>query len=395
MSLFELKSKISTLDHEIALDANYINEKTADPTVQLDDIKAKEAHRDELVYRRDLLRKQHDLEETSQRRALEIQEARANVTPEMSGSDKAKGARGKLYRAIINREDLSKVFSDPSLKAYTGLGAIPTGSADYGSGDSLLPINVSKEIIVEPGEMNPIRGVATVSNITGLIEPALDFSYSGDFDDLNDFADGALVEANASDITYERHSIRPYVPVSDSLLDCTDADLAGVIENGLQKGLALNEMARIFSAVPASTYEKMSLYSTYNNVSTVTASTLKAAIAAASAALPMGYINRTLVINPADWYQVWASEPNGAGRSPDAWTQDFFGLKVVLCSAAQSGKPIVGDFSYLRINYERGARFELDRTAKQGKNDFVLSATYDIRVRKANAFRIAAVTPEG
>jgi HK97 family phage major capsid protein len=68
----------------------------------------------------------------------------------------------------------------------------------------------------------------------------------------------------------------------------------------------------------------------------------------------------------------------------------LFGKPVVLVDDA--ALPVIGDFSYVRINYDIGTTYDTDKDVDAGIYKFVLTAWYDIKLRLSSAFRIAEVT---
>ena len=68
----------------------------------------------------------------------------------------------------------------------------------------------------------------------------------------------------------------------------------------------------------------------------------------------------------------------------------LFGKQVVLVDEAVD--PVVGDFSYCRINYDIGSTYDTDKDVDAGIYKFVLTAWYDIKLRLKSAFRIASIT---
>ena len=236
MTLFELKEKLATLNAAIKADADWIAEKAADPTVPMEEIKAKTSHRDELVVRRDLLQKQHDEMEKQQREALGNQPNTGN--PDKDNLVKSKAA---FYRAVATGEDRTKV--------YQGLGAIPAGSADLGSGSALLPSTLSSELIAEPFEENSLRRVEQTSQIAGLEEPRISFAIDDEdlLEDVIDFETAKEIEATADTVTYGRYKTKVKIKVSDTVLMGTDTNLVNTIENELRSGLARKEKLRAFA----------------------------------------------------------------------------------------------------------------------------------------------------
>ncbi|MBR3174906.1 MAG: hypothetical protein IKF55_03435, partial [Oscillospiraceae bacterium] len=111
MNLFELKEKLATLRAAILADANWLAEKAADPATSMDDIKEKQAHRDELQTRYDTLKAEHDRMEEEQRIKVAGEAiASGAVTPEQNLVE----AKGAFYRDALTGN---------VKKTYEGLGA--------------------------------------------------------------------------------------------------------------------------------------------------------------------------------------------------------------------------------------------------------------------------------
>ena len=99
--------------------------------------------------------------------------------------------------------------------------------------------------------------------------------------------------------------------------------------------------------------------------------------------------NARIVMNAIDWYDMWGGNLNQAGMYFEDRPLSLFGKQVVLVDDATD--PVVGDFSYARINYDIGTIYDTDKDVDKGVYKFVLTAWYDIRLRLASAFRIATV----
>lgn len=378
-TLFELKEKMATMQAAINADAQWIAEKAADPTTPMADIDAKTTHRDELVKRFELLKKEHDAMEAEQKAALVRQHGPVGALDEKAAKLKAKA---DFYRAALVGGDMRK--------AYAGLGAIPGGDGDLGSGERLLPTNMSNELITEPLVENPMREIVRMSNITGLEEPKLAFELDGAYDDVTDKETAKEIELEGDSVTYGRHKVKVKARVSDTVIHGTDLNLVSEIENALRSGLAVNEMARMFATSPGSGYEGMSFYSTQNAVKTVEGASKQAAIAACLADLPIGFRrNARIVMSAVDWFEMWKDNLNYNGTFFEDRPMMLFGKPVTLVDEAID--PIVGDFSYARINYDIGALFDTDKDVDAGVYKFVLTAWYDIKLRLKSAFRIAKV----
>ena len=381
MTLFEMKEKLNTLKSAILADANWLAEKAADPSTKMEEIKEKQAHRDELQARYDTLKAEHDRMEEEQRVSVAID---AGKGAGMTEKDVRIKAKANLYRALLtgNTAEIQK--------AYTALGAIPALDADLGNGSKLLPTNMQREIIVEPREENPMRGIVRMSNIRGLEEPKLIIDLDGGYDDVTDKETAKEIEIDGDMVSYGRHKVKPKAKISDTVVHGTDLDLVTEVENALRDGLAINEMNRMFAASPTSEYAGMSFYSTDNNIKKVTGTTKQQAIAKALADLPLAFRrNAKIVMSATDWFDMWGANLNQAGMYFENRPQQLFGKEVVLVDDATD--PIVGDFNYCRINYDIDTILDVDKDVDSGIYKYVLTAWYDIKIRLKSAFRIAHV----
>ncbi len=381
MSLFEMKENLFKLNSELKGITDWIAEKAADPNTPIEEIDAKKAKAEELGKRIDILQKAHDDEEKAQRTAMAMQKGSGAGMTEKDVRIKAKA---DAYRALAAGN------ADEIQKAYSALGAIPALDADLGNGSKLLPTNMQNEIIVEPVEENPMRGIMRVSNIRGLEEPKLIFDLDGGYDDITDKDTANEIEVDGDTVPYGRHKVKVKAKISDTVVHGTDLNLVGEVESALRSGLATNELNRMFATNPASDYAGMSFYSSANNVKTVSGATKQAAIAAALADLPMTFRrNATIVMSAADWYAMWGDNLNHAGMFFEDRPLQLFGRKVVLVDDATD--PIVGDFGYSRINYDIDTVMDVDKDVDAGIYKYVLTAWYDIKLRLKSAFRIARV----
>ena len=377
MTLFELKEKIATLNAAIKADADWIAEKAADPTVKMDDINAKTAHRDELVARRDLLQKQHDEMEEAQRNAVAMKAGSGNGMTEKDVIVKNKAA---FYRAVATGEDRSKV--------YAGLGAIPAASADLGNGSALLPSTLSSELIAEPFEENSLRRVEQTSQIAGLEEPRISFAIDDEdlLEDVIDFETAKEIEATADTVTYGRYKTKVKIKVSDTVIMGTDTNLVNTIENELRSGLARKEKLRAFAKSADDTHKHMSFY--MNGIKGVTGANIVAAIMAALGDLPDAFrANAKVMMRSADWY-TYLQTLNGTNNELfTAKPEEVLGVPVIFNDKADI--PIVGDFSYAKQNYEPVATLKSDEDIDKGVYMYVLTAWGDHQIKLKSAFRLA------
>lgn len=381
-TLYELKEKMAILGEQIAEDANWIADKAANPEIKMEDIEEKKSHRDDLQKRFDMLKEQHDSVERRERENTKQQ----NETAENDPKKALQKAKGEFYRAAITGGDVREVT-----KAYSGLGAIPMQDADLGTGDNLLPTNLSSELLTEPFETNSLRKIEPVSNITGLEEAKLDFEIEdAKLEDVTDKQTAKEIETEGNLITYGRFKTKLSVTVKDTVLHGSPFNLATTIENGLKSALAIKEKMRAFALAPDTDHAHMSFYSTENAVKVIKEATLLDAIIAAWGDLPDAFSeNAYVVMRRADWANILRDILNSSATFIGKKPEDIIGIPAVFNDRAV--KPIVGDFRYSKQNYDIGAIYETDKDAKKGEYYFVFTAWGDHQIRLKSAFRIAEV----
>lgn len=381
MTLFELKEKLAALNAQIKADADWIAEKAADPTVSMDDIKAKKTHRDELTERRDLLKAQHDEMEEQQRNALALKFGSGGGQTEKDVLVKNKAA---FYRAIAHGD------KDAAKKTYQALGGIPVGSADMGSGSNLLPTTLSSEIITEPFEENSLRRVEETSQIAGLEEPRLIFDIDDEdlLEDVIDAETAKEIQTSAELVTYGRYKTKVIIKVADTVVYGTDTDLVTKVENGLRSALARKEKLRAFAKSADEDHKHMSFYMA--GIKGVTGNNIVSAIIAALGDLPDMFRARAkVVMRSQDWYSYLQTLNGSNNELFTAKPQDVLGVTVEFNDRAEI--PIIGDFSYAKQNYDPNAVLDSDKDIKKGLFEYVLTAWGDHQIKLKSAFRLAIV----
>lgn len=379
-SMFEKQQDIAVLGEHLRSKTNELNDIIANASIPMSQITAKKQEVEEAQARYDIAKEQLDKEVAEEQ--AKLQQKVPIVLDEKSSKAKAKG---DYYKAALTGGSASKVAQ----LAYQQLGAIPDGA--NGGGENFLPRNMENELIIEPMQDNPMREVIRITNITGLEEPKLLFEVDGEtYEDVTDSDTAKEIEMEGSTVTYGRHKVKVKAKVSDTVLHGSSIALASTIDNALRSGLAVNEINRMFAKTPKTDYEGMSLYSSANKVKRIYKPTKQAAIAAALADLPMAFRrNARIVMSSVDWYDMWGENLNKSGMFYEERPLTLFGKPVVLVDDAID--PIVGDFTYMGLNYDIGTIYDTDKDVEKGVYLFVLTAWYDIKLRLKTAFRIAKV----
>lgn len=394
MTLFELKEKMATLKAAILADANWLAEKAADPNTEMKDIEEKQAHRDELQKRYDTVKAEHDRMEAEQRQKVAAKAvADGNVTAEQN----LIAAKAAFYRAIFAGKDVDT-------KAYEGLGAIPAANADLGTGDKLLPTNLARELLIEPFEINPLRTIARITNITGLEEPKLGYTIEdADLADVTDKQTANEIALSGDTVAYGRLKAKVSATIKDTVLHGTDVDVVNAVEGALRSALAKREKHFAFlptsSCASDSTHKHMSFYNgtisegvTTYDITAKEGATMYDAIAAALGDLADDYaVNASVMMKKADYYAMVKALANDSEALFGSKPASILGYPVHFCDKATI--PVVGDFKFYGINYDIGTIFETDKDAKKGEYYWVLTAWGDQQIRLKSAFRLAIVNP--
>lgn len=394
MTLFELKEKMATLKAAILADANWLAEKAADPNTKMEEIKEKQDHRDELQKRYDTVKAEHDRMEAEQRQKVAAKAvADGNVTAEQN----LIAAKAAFYRAVFS----GKPFD---AKAYEGLGAIPAADADLGTGDKLLPTNLARELLIEPFEINPLRTIARITNITGLEEPKLGYTIEdADLADVTDKQTANEIALSGDTVAYGRLKAKVSATIKDTVLHGTDVDVVNAVEGALRSALAKREKHFAFlptsSCASDSTHKHMSFYNgtisegvTTYDITAKEGATMYDAIVAALGDLADDYaVNASVVMKKADYYAMVKALANDSEALFGSKPASILGYPVHFCDKATI--PVVGDFKFYGINYDIGTIFETDKDAKKGEYYWVLTAWGDQQIRLKSAFRLAIVNP--
>ena len=395
-TIFELESRKANLAEELANIKEFILAKSDDPNFPMEELEKKQKQADEFQKRIAMLENSIKEAKDIRKKALAMQTGDTLGEKEMRAKAKA-----DFYRAAFGMGDMSK--------AYEGLGAIPTGDADLGSGDKLLPTNLARELLVEPFEDNPLRTVAHITNITGLEEPKLGFTIEdADLADVTDKQTANEIAMTGDTIAYGRMKAKVAATIKDTVLHGTDLDVVSRVEQALRSALAKREKhfafrsaADIYNSGTVDTaHRHMSFYDYSGDYSATptyaitakTGATMYAAIVAALGDLADEFsANARIMMKKSDYYTMIEGLTKNSDTLFGSKPASILGHPVIFCDKAVI--PVVGDFSYYGINYDIGTIYETDKDAKKGEYYFVLTAWGDQQIRLKSAFRLAVVTP--
>ena len=400
MNILEMKRAMKMYEDQRKALADDITRMSADPTTAMDEIRAKKTELAEMDERIANLKAMHDEAEAREKADIAAQ---ANANAVISGKDAGIKAKAAFYRAVFSGKTLDK-------KSYEGLGGIPAADSDLGSGDKLLPTNLARELLIEPFEINPLRTIARVTNITGLEEPKLGYTIEdADLADVTDKQTANEIALAGDTVAYGRLKAKVSATIKDTVLHGTDVDVVNAVEGALRSALAKREKHFAFQSAASiynsgtvdSTHRHMSFYNysgTYSatptyEITAKTGATMYDAIVAALGDLADDFaVNASVVMKKSDYYAMVKALANDSEALFGSKPASILGYPVHFCDKATI--PVVGDFSYYGINYDIGTIFETDKDAKKGEYYWVLTAWGDQQIRLKSAFRLAVVSGE-
>ena len=306
----------------------------------------------------------------------------------MSEKEKTVALKANVIRGMIKKES---VASD--LKALGGsyfLNALSTNTSTGQGGEKILPKTVASEVITEPKTVNKLRNFVRVSRESNLEIPKLTFSIADDAF-IEDEATAKELKVAGSTVAFGRFKSKVYCDVSETMLLGSDINLVAEVDAGLDSAIQTKERKQLFGTnLPVgeahmSFYEKVS--SNYT-IPAVTAETKYLAIKKAIADLHEDYReNAKIIMTYADYLDIIEALANGNATLYMAQPEQILGKPVIFVDAATI--PVVGDLSYLQINYHPETISDSDKNVRTGINTFVLTAWYDIVFRLRSAFRLA------
>ena len=309
-------------------------------------------------------------------------------TQGMSEKDKIVASKANVIRGMIKKESVAD-----DLKALGGsyfLNALSTHPSTGQGGAAILPKTTASEAIVEPKKVNKLRDYIRISHESNLEIPKLTFSIADDAF-IEDEATAKELKLNGSTVVFGRFKSKVYCDVSETMLLGSDINLVAEVDAGLDSAIQTKERKQLFGTALPSNETHMSFYEKNGGsytIPAVTAETKYLAIKKAIADLGEDYReNAKIIMTFADYLDIIEALANGNATLYMAQPEQILGKPVIFCDAATI--PVVGDLSYLQINYHPETISDSDKNVRTGINTFVLTAWYDIQFRLRSAFRLA------
>jgi HK97 family phage major capsid protein len=374
-TLYELKQNLATIGQQLQKVEAQLAEKAVDPNATMEEIQALQKSRDDLKMRFDVIKEQHDALEAEQKAKFNANNGIKNIDDPKERVIKAKA---ELIRATMQGKPVPA-----DVRAALG-------DRNSTGGEKFLPKTLSTEILTEPFVKNPLREISTVTQITNLEIPKLDFTLDDD-DFIADTATAKELEQTGDVVTFGRFKFKVFAGISETVLNGSDVNLVTYVERALQSGVAAKEKKVAFTTTPKTGEEHMSFYT--SGIQEVTGENLYKAIKAAIADLHEDYReNAKIVMRYQDYSDMIETLANGNATLYTAQPEQILGKPVVFCDSAVN--PVVGDFSYSHFNYDLTVLYDRDKDVKTGIELFVITAWFDHQIKLKSAFRIAKKAPQ-
>ncbi|MDA2636375.1 phage major capsid protein [Bacillus cereus] len=372
-TLFELKQNLSTIGQQLQKVESELSQKAIDPSATMESLQTLQQSKKDLQMRFDVIKEQHDSMEVEQRAKFAMNQG---VNSIQDPKQRIVQAKAELIRATMRKQ------------------SVPTdvrqalGDNDTTGGNKFLPKTVSTDILVEPTVKNPLRNRSTITQITNLEIPKLNFTLDDD-DFIADTETAKELKATGDVVSFGRHKFKVFAGISETVLNGSEANLVSYVENALQSGVAAKEKKVAFTTNPKAGEDHMSFYKA--GVKEVTAENKYKAIKAAIADLHEDYReNAVIYMRYIDYSDIIEVLANGNATLYAAQPEQVLGKPVEFCDSAVD--PVVGDYTYSHFNYDLNALYDRDKDVKTGIEQFVVTAWLDHQIKLKSAFRIAKVT---
>lgn len=308
----------------------------------------------------------------------------------MSEKERNIALKANVIRGMIKKESVAE-----DLKALGGsyfLNVLSTNTTTGQGGEKILPKTVASEVITEPYAINKLRNYVRVSHESNLEIPKLTFSIADDAF-IEDEATAKELAVAGSTVAFGRFKSKVFCDVSETMLLGSDVNLVAEVDKGLDSAIQTKERKQLFGTTLSTTEEHMSFYQKAGEnytIKEVKAASKFLAIKKAIADLHEDYReNAKIIMAYADYLDIIETLANGNATLYTAQPEQILGKPVIFVDAATI--PIVGDLSYLQINYHPETISDSDKNVRTGINTFVVTAWYDIQFRLRSAFRLATV----
>ena len=314
-----------------------------------------------------------DLENRVQKYENDLKELDEEATNALEKQPQATSEHDKVinYKANVIRNVMKKSDASADLRALGGnyiVNALSTATGGQG-GASILPKTTANEVITEPATKNKLRDHIRISSESNLEVPKLLFTCDDD-DYVQDEETAKEIKAAGSTVAFGRFKSKVFCDVSETMLLGTSFNLVNEVDAGLDSGIQAKEKKQLFGSNLSATEKHMSFYekegSNYT-IKSVSGASKYLAIKKAIADLHEDYReNAKVIMTYADYLDIIEALSNGNSSLFMAQPEQILGKPAIFMDAATI--PVVGDLSYLQINYFPETISDTDKNVKTGMN---------------------------
>ena len=383
LTLYALMEQLSEMDRQIEAERTAALELARTPGSDMAAVRTAQQRVSDLEERRKILDAERARMEAASKARLERQNGNG------TGADMSfEEAAGMYFSRVLNDASVR----DMPQMAYEQLGVIPEGNADQGNGSALVPKHLSNRLLLAPKVKNPLRDRMTVTAITGLEVPKLDFSLEDDSFLTKDGESAKELKSAGDTITFGRHKVHLIAKVSETVLRSTLLDVEGAVSSALDSALCAKELSVMFATAPKAGEEHMSFYQKVEDkyvVPQTTGSDMLDTIIKAFGDLEDVYqAGACCVMRRQDYYAEIRKLANSEalfGKKPE----DVLGYPVIFCEKATI--PVVGDLAYLQENFDVMPWMDAGKDVKAGIRLMTETCLMDIKRLMNAAFRLVIV----
>lgn len=280
----------------------------------------------------------------------------------------------KLERLIVKNDFYRNAMNGSREFSYGTIKALATDPIK-----KILPKQMERDILMEPLQDSLIKTYATVTNQKGLEVPILSIQLNG-ADYIEDMGVLQELQLTGNSIEFERHRDYVGIAVSDTIYIAAQDYFVNSVESALKTAVYTVELNNIFSLTPK--VDHMSFYKC--GIIEKQGSDIYQALKAAISDLPKPIKRNSKIVMNSDDYITLVEQLASMGISNIPFKQEIVIEENCI-------RPVVGDLSYLHINYDGEVKYDVVKNVKNGLYYFVLDFYSDIQIKLKSAFRIAAI----
>lgn len=253
-------------------------------------------------------------------------------------------------------------------------------------GDAFIPHGLQADVITERNAYNPLLPFITLSQ--GRLDEVVRLITSIDDDEL--IQDGEVakeLELKGEVVAFKPLKGKYFADFSETIELGTTTNVKEKVQSALASVLSMKELKLMFGDTSKEEQQHMNLYK--NGIQEVTGADTYQAINNSIESLSYFFRSNAIVVMNEKDFKAMRFELAGKGLCRlDSKAEDLFNRTVIFVDEVTH--PIVGDFKYYQLNYER-VLFEVDKDYNKGIVKAILTPFFDAHVLLSSAFRVSKI----